>query len=114
MRLRGVARQPLAILTLRGLRLRACEQCATDDLWVRLEQAKAIAVTIFYQLVPAQVREGRLELYVTRKRLINRAHERVFDVVTNAGEMAETDQFPLAYLWSIAPNALISGMVWRQ
>src|SRR5215813_6824273 len=64
--------------------------------------------------VLAQIRERGLKLNVAGERLVNRAHERIFDVVANSGQVAEANQLAAAELLSVAADGRILRMLFGQ
>src|SRR5438046_2705785 len=77
------AGESVTFLTFAGIRLRAREELAADDLRVGCQKSQPIGMPISYQLVLADVGKSRIELDVSRERLPSRPHQRIFDVVAN-------------------------------
>src|SRR5262249_14147280 len=64
--------------------------------------------------VLAQIRERGLKLNVPGERLINRAHERIFDVVADSCQVAEANQLAPTELIAVAADDCILWMAVRQ
>ena len=66
------------------------------------------------ELVLAELGERRLELHVAGERLPRRSHERVLEVVADAGQRAEADQLAPATCSPSPPTAAYCGMALGQ
>jgi hypothetical protein len=108
------ARQAVALAALLGFGLRAGEQPAADHLGIGLEQVEAVAVTVARELLLAELGEGHLELHVARERLVRGAHQRVLEVVADAGQGAGADEIAAADLRLIAAHRVVLGMALGQ
>src|SRR5687767_5180206 len=97
----GIYCRSFAVVAIIWRRLPARKELSADHLWIRLQQFQAIAVAILDDFVSGQLRESRFKLNVARKGLTYRSHERVEDVIADAGECAEAYQFACAFLRSI-------------
>src|ERR1700682_1228731 len=96
------------------MRLSAGEKFAADHLWIGLEQAQAISVSILSEQILAKIRKRRFEWDVSGKGLIRSTHERIEQVVAGSIEIAKADQFTATELFRIAAHRVITRVLLRQ
>src|SRR6266571_3830550 len=104
----------MAVVAAHVGRRRPREQFPADYLRIRLEQAKAVAMTVTGELLLTQIGERRLELDVAGEQLVGGTHRRVPDVVTDTRERSEPNEIAATQLCPGATDVLVVGMIVRQ